>query len=135
MPLPVQAVLVPYTHDQALRHVAFEDMFEPVLRRRRYDVDHVQAGPHALSEQARLDADLLAVLGGLIGVGDIDVYPWLGDGIAGIRLRLGCRRPLPGLCLGAQLMAAALGARCTDSRSGELTLTASGRSRRAALAW
>ena len=97
----------------ALRHVAFEDLglFEPVLRRRGYEVEYVQAGPHPLSEQAWLDADLVVVLGGPIGVGDIDVYPWLGDEIAGIRLRLGCRRPLLGLCLGAQLMAAALGAR------------------------
>lgn len=97
----------------ALRHVAFEDLglFEPVLRRRGYEVDYVQAGPHALSEQAWLDADLVIVLGGPIGVGDIDVYPWLGDEIAGIRLRLGNLRPLLGLCLGAQLMAAALGAR------------------------
>jgi GMP synthase (glutamine-hydrolysing) len=96
-----------------LRHVAFEDLglFEPVLRRRGYEVEYVQAGPHALSEQAWLDADLIVVLGGPIGVGDIDAYPWLGDEIAGVRLRLDCRRPLLGLCLGAQLMAAALGAR------------------------
>lgn len=97
----------------ALRHVAFEDLdlFEPVLQRRGYEIEYVQAGPHALSGQAWLDPDLVVVLGGPIGVGDIDVYPWLGDEIAGIRLRLGCRRPLLGLCLGAQLMAAALGAR------------------------
>ncbi|MBE0548608.1 MAG: glutamine amidotransferase [Rubrivivax sp.] len=97
----------------ALRHLALEDLglFEPVLRRRGYEVEYVQAGPHALSEQAWLDLDLVVVLGGPIGVGDIDDYPWLGDEIAGISLRLGCRRPLLGLCLGAQLMAAALGAR------------------------
>lgn len=97
----------------ALRHVAFEDLglFEPVLRRQGYEVEYVQAGPDALSRQAWLDADLVVVLGGPIGVGDIDDYPWLGDQIAGIRLRLARRRPLLGLCLGAQLMAAALGAR------------------------
>ncbi len=97
----------------ALRHVALEDLglFEPVLRRRGYEVEYVQAGPHALSEQAWLDADLVVVLGGLVGVGDIDSYPWLSDEIAGIRLRLGRRRPLLGLCLGAQLMAVSLGAR------------------------
>lgn len=97
----------------ALRHVPFEDLglFEPVLKQRGYKVDYVQAGPQALSEQDWVDADLVVVLGGPIGVADVDAYPWLGDEIAGIRHRLSCRRPLLGLCLGAQLMAAALGAR------------------------
>ena len=106
----------------ALRHVAFEDLglFEPVLRRRGYEVEYVQAGPHAMSEQAWLDADLVVVLGGPIGVGDIDVYPWLGDEIGGIRLRLGCPCPLLGLCLGAQLMAAALGVRVAPLPSKEI---------------
>lgn len=71
----------------------------------------MQAGPHTLSEQAWLDAALVVVLGGPIGVADIDSHSWLGDEIAGIRPRLGPRRPLLGLCLGSQLMAVALGAR------------------------
>ena len=97
----------------AVRHVAFEDLglFEPALKHRGYEVDYVQAGPNSLSEQDWVDADLVVVLGGPIGVGDIDVYPWLGDEIAGIRRRLVSRRPLLGLCLGAQMMAAALDAR------------------------
>jgi GMP synthase (glutamine-hydrolysing) len=73
-----------------------------------------------MPQPAWLDADLVVVLGGPIGVGDIDVYPWLDDEIEGIRLRLGCRRPLLGLCLGAQLIAAALGAvwrHCPTRRS------------------
>lgn len=63
----------------ALRHVAFEDLglFEPVLRRRGYEIEYVQAGPHALSEQAWLDADLVVVLGGPIGVGDTTTIPGL----------------------------------------------------------
>ncbi|MBE0547294.1 MAG: glutamine amidotransferase [Rubrivivax sp.] len=103
-------------------HVAFEDLglFEPVLKQRGYEVEYVQAGPHALSEQHWVNADLVVVLGGPIGVGDIDVYPWLGDEIAGIRQRLSCRRPLLGLCLGAQLMAAALGARVAPLRTKEI---------------
>jgi GMP synthase (glutamine-hydrolysing) len=52
----------------------------------------------------------VVVLGGPIRVGDIDACPWLGDEIAGIRLRLGCRRPWLGLCLGAPQTAAAQGA-------------------------
>ncbi len=97
----------------ALRHVAFEDLglFEPVLKHRGYEVEYVQARLHALSEQEWVDADLVVVLGGPIGVGDIEAYPWLGNEIAGIRQRLNGGRPLLGLCLGAQLMAAALDAR------------------------
>ena len=97
----------------AQRHVAFEDLglLEPVLKHRGYEVEYVQAGVHALSEQEWVDADLVVVLGGPIGVGDIEACPWLGNEIAGIRQRLNGRRPLLGLCLGAQMMAAALDAR------------------------
>lgn len=117
----------------ALRHVAFEDLglFEPVLKHRGYEVDYVQAGMHLLSRQNWVDADLVVVLGGPIGVGDLDVYPWLGDEIAGIRQRLRSRRPLLGLCLGAQLMAVALGARVAPLPAkeiawGPVSLTAAG---------
>ncbi|MBI3368998.1 MAG: glutamine amidotransferase [Burkholderiales bacterium] len=117
----------------ALRHVAFEDLgrFEPVLKRRGYAVEYVQAGPHALSKQDWEIADLVVVLGGPIGVDDIDAYPWLGDEIVGIRQRLSSRRPLLGLCLGAQLMAAALGARVAPLPAKEIgwapvSLTAEG---------
>ena len=106
----------------ALRHVAFEDLglFEPVLKQRGYDVEYVQAGPRALSEQDWKHADLVVVLGGPVGVGDIDDYPWLGEEIAGIRQRLSHQRPLLGLCLGAQLMAAALGARVAPLSAKEI---------------
>jgi GMP synthase (glutamine-hydrolysing) len=106
----------------ALRQVDFEDLgvFEPVLRRRGYEGEYVQAGPHALSERAWLDADLMVVLGGPIGIGDIDAYPWLGDEIAGIRMRLGGRRPLLDWYLGAPLIAAALGARVAPLSNKEI---------------
>jgi GMP synthase (glutamine-hydrolysing) len=117
----------------ALRHVAFEHLglFEAVLRHRGYQVEYVQAGLAALTRLDWLDADLVVVLGGPIGVGDVDAYPWLGDELAGIRLRLDQRRPLLGLCLGAQLMAAALGARVAPLPIKEigwapLSLTAAG---------
>lgn len=78
---------------------------------RGYEVEYVQAGTDVLSSQDWLDADLVVVLGGPIGVDDLDLYPWLGDEIVRIRQRLGSQRALLGLCLGAQLMAAALSAR------------------------
>ena len=106
----------------ALRHVPFGDLglFEPVLKQRGHKVEYVQVGLQALSEQDWVDADPVVVLGGPIGVADIDAYPWLGDEIAGIRQRLRCRRPLLSLCLGAQLMAAASGARVTPLPNKEI---------------
>lgn len=56
-------------------------------------------------------ADLLVVLGGPIGVGDADAYPFLNPEMALIERRLRQDRPLLGICLGSQMMAQALGSR------------------------
>ncbi len=97
----------------ALRHLAFEDLglLDPLLRRRgATQVTTLDAGVDDLAG-IDLDAvDLLVVLGGPIGAYDDALYPWLADEAALVRRRLASRRPLLGICLGAQLMARALGA-------------------------
>jgi GMP synthase (glutamine-hydrolysing) len=65
-------------------------------------------------------------------VGDIEHYPWLADEIAAVRQRLSHGRPLLGICLGAQIMAAALGAPvyagpCAEIEWSAVTLSAAGR--------
>jgi GMP synthase (glutamine-hydrolysing) len=106
----------------ALRHVAFEDLgvFEPALRRRGYEVEFVQVGVQALSAHDWAGADLVAALGGPIGVGDLAVYPCLEDEMAVLRQRLASQRPLLGVCLGAQLIASALHARVRPAPAKEL---------------
>lgn len=116
----------------AIRHVLFEDLgiLGPLLRSRGYGIEYLDAGIDELRSGA--EADLLVVLGGPIGVGDADAYPFLRDEIELIADRVESGLPTLGICLGAQLMAAALGA---DVRStgrveigfGELTLTDAGR--------
>lgn len=95
----------------AVRHVAFEDLgvFESAFTKRGHTVQYVSAWnaewPTLLSD----DPALLVVLGGPIGVYDEDAYPFLPAEIGAVRARLSARRPVLGLCLGAQIMAASLG--------------------------
>lgn len=93
----------------ALRHVAFEDLglWEAEIRAHGYDVEYVDAGVDDLAPVR--DADLVVVLGGPIGVPNADIYPVLDQETAVIRERLAADLPVLGSCLGAQLMAHALG--------------------------
>lgn len=97
----------------ALRHVAFEDLgaLGPLLRERGFDVRWWDAGidPPALLHRAA-GHDLVVVLGGPIGAFEEAEYPFLRDELALIGARLRDARPTLGICLGAQLMARALGA-------------------------
>jgi GMP synthase (glutamine-hydrolysing) len=58
-----------------------------------------------------LDASLLVVLGGPMGVYEAEAYPFLRDEIEVLKTRLPAEAPTLGVCLGAQLIAAATGAR------------------------
>jgi GMP synthase-like glutamine amidotransferase len=55
--------------------------------------------------------DWLVVLGGKMGVNDSDDYPWINDEIAFIKQAITKRKIVIGICLGAQLVASALGAK------------------------
>ncbi len=117
----------------AIRHVAFEDLglLGPLLVERGYVIRYLEAGVDAIDEAAIVAADLLVVLGGPIGVYETDRYPFLVAEQAAIAARLAARRPTLGICLGAQLMAQALGAEVAPTGRAEigfgpLTLTEEG---------
>ena len=96
----------------AVRHVHFEDLgvLEPFLRERGYEVRYLDAGVDDLAGVDPASPDLVVVLGAPIGAGDEEIYPFLADELALVRDRLDVRRPLLGICLGAQLIARVLGA-------------------------
>lgn len=94
----------------AIRHVAFEDLglLGPLLAEAGYRTEYREAG---IDDMGGLDPDLLVVLGGPIGAYEEEIYPFLTHELALIERRLAAGRPTLGICLGAQLMARALGAR------------------------
>lgn len=96
----------------AIRHLDFEDLgtLEPLLAARGYAVRYLDATTDDLRTVNTAAADLLVVLGGPISAFDDAIYPFIGDELAVILQRLKSQRPLLGICLGAQLIARALGA-------------------------
>lgn len=118
----------------AVRHVAFEDLglLGPLLAARGYDIRYHDAGLAPFDAAALGAPDLVVVLGGPIGVYDSTAFPFIPHEIAAIKARLEADKPTLGICLGAQLMATALGAGVApgpvkEIGFGPLTLTAAGR--------
>jgi GMP synthase (glutamine-hydrolysing) len=118
----------------AIRHVHFEDLgtFAAVLSAAGYRLQYLDVGVDDLEALVPTGPDLLIVLGGPVGVYDNAAYPVLDSEMAVLKTRLAANRPTFGICLGAQMMAAALGARVSSSGIKEigfspLTLTAAGR--------
>lgn len=65
-----------------------------------------------------VDAELLVVMGGAMGVYEAEKYPFLSEELAVLRQRLELRRPNLGVCLGAQLLAAAAGSTVSPGKAG-----------------
>jgi GMP synthase (glutamine-hydrolysing) len=94
----------------ALRHVHCEHLgaLEPALRELGYIVRYLEAPTASLEGHS---PDLLIVLGGPISVNDGADYPFLKAEQALVTQQLERRKPLLGICLGAQMLARTLGAR------------------------
>ena len=104
----------------AICHVAFEDAgtLGPVLAQRGIHLTYLQAGVDDLSPA--LAADLFAVLGGPIGIYEVDRYPFLKDELNVIEAVVKRHTPVVGICLGAQALAAVLAARVYPGPQAEL---------------
>ena len=106
----------------ALRHVAFEDLgsFEAVLKGHGHDIRYVDAATEDLAAVPHDMPGPVFVLGGPIGAYEEALYPFLRAELRFIENRLAAKLPIFGICLGAQLMARALGARVYPAAVKEL---------------
>lgn len=118
----------------AVRHVTFEDLgsFAAVLADRGITLTYLDAGINDLCGLEACAPELLIVLGGPISACAVTDYPFLNDELNLLRRRLAADLPTLGICLGAQLMACALGARVFAAPVKEigwdpLSLTAAGK--------
>ena len=116
-----------------IRHLAFEDLasFTSVLQAHDYQINYIDAGYDDLSLIDALSDDLLIILGGPISVNDKSMFPFLDVEIGLLKQRIAADKPTLGICLGAQLIASALGANVYPGKEKEigwyeLSLTAAG---------
>jgi GMP synthase (glutamine-hydrolysing) len=95
------------------QHVASEPLghLDPLLRESGCRIRYVNFGrePHAQPDVRRYDG--LVVLGGPMNVDQAALYPHLATEIAVIREAVNAGKPTLGICLGGQLLAAAMGGR------------------------
>lgn len=92
---------------------------EPVLRERGYTVRYLDTAQDIRALDP-LAAEVMIVLGGDMGAYDTATHPVLRDEITAISARLAHERPIFGVCLGAQLMASALGSAVYRGSSNEI---------------
>jgi GMP synthase-like glutamine amidotransferase len=95
-----------------LQHIACEPpgVFEDVLEERRVALHRVELDEgEPLPDWRGFDA--IVAMGGPMSVNDDAMLPWLGEEKRVIRDAVRAGKPFWGVCLGVQLLAAALGAR------------------------
>ena len=115
------------------RHTAIEDLgiLDAVFEHWDFAFCYADAGADDLADAVSPEPDLLVVLGGPMGVYETETYPFLIEEIRIVRERLASGKPMLGICLGAQLIAHAAGAKVYPAPEPEIgyapvTLTLAG---------
>jgi GMP synthase-like glutamine amidotransferase len=106
---------------RVFQHVPFEGLgaLEPALRKRGCEI----AATRFFANDplpAAANVDFLIALGGPMSVNDEAAWPWLAAEKEFIRRHVAGGKPFLGICLGAQLLASALGAHVFPNRDKEI---------------
>lgn len=104
------------------QHVAYEPLgtLDPLIRIRRHKIRYINFGRSPLSEPNLDGYDALIILGGPMNIGEEESYPHLNIEKRVIRQAVHANIPILGICLGAQLIAAAVGARVYPANQAEI---------------
>jgi GMP synthase (glutamine-hydrolysing) len=94
-----------------IRHAPYERLagFRLPIEQAGYAIAHVDVADPAFAVQDLEAPDLLVVLGGPMAVYEHAAHPWIAGEITRLARRLAAEKPTLGVCLGAQMIAAALG--------------------------
>ena len=96
-----------------IRHVPYEGVagYREPIEAAGYHVDRIDVTDPEFSQIDLRGHDLLIMMGGPMGIYEQDRYPWIACQMRRLALRLDANLPTLGVCFGAQMIAAALGAR------------------------
>ncbi len=95
-----------------IRHVPYEGVagYRAPIEAAGYEVGRVDVTDPGFASLDLRTPDLLIMMGGPMGVYEQDSHPWIGCQLRRLQPRLAAGRPTLGVCFGAQMIAAALGA-------------------------
>ncbi|RVT94702.1 glutamine amidotransferase [Sphingomonas crocodyli] len=96
-----------------IRHVPYEGIagFRAPVEAAGYEIDRIDVTDPEFANVDFDAPDLVVMMGGPMGVYDVEQHPWISCEVTRLARRILLDRPTLGVCLGSQMIAAAMGSR------------------------